>query len=53
MTEAGLDSNLIVEVRDRQGRKYWTVFGLFDPAGVLNEGKWKLPLYPCPTKTDI
>ena len=54
--------NLIVEVRksdpavqDSLKSVAWTMFALFDPAGDLNYGKWKAPMFKCPTKlqTDI
>ena len=28
----------------------WTIFSLFDPAGDLNVGKWRAPMFRCPTK---
>ena len=31
----------------------WTIFQLYDPAGDLNAGKWRLPMYRCPTKLGI
>jgi hypothetical protein len=45
---------LIIEVRAGETNqtlksKYWTIFGFYDPAGALNKGRWRLPLYPCPT----
>jgi hypothetical protein len=48
-------ANLVIEVRAadtsqvRPTSKYWSIFGLYDPAGALNIGRWKLPLYSCPT----
>lgn len=35
------------------GSKFWTVFSIFDPAGNLNKGWWRLPLYECPTNLNI
>jgi hypothetical protein len=50
--------NLIIEVRIADNNqepisKYWTVFGVFDPAGNLNVGRWRLPLYATPTNLNI
>lgn len=28
----------------------WTIVSLFDPAGELNVGKWRCPMFKCPTK---
>ena len=28
----------------------WTIISLFDPAGDLNVGKWRAPMFKCPTK---
>ena len=51
-------TNLVVEVRTQtngmpMGAKFWTVFSIFDPAGNLNKGWWRLPLYECPTNLNI
>ena len=31
----------------------WTILQLYDPAGDLCAGKWRLPMYKCPTKLGI
>lgn len=28
----------------------WTIVSLFDPAGDINFGKWRCPMFKCPTK---
>jgi hypothetical protein len=48
-------SNIIFEVRVSEGNeppssRYWTVFGVFNPQNKLNIGRWRLPLYECPTE---
>ena len=52
--------NLIVELRKfipnvQQSLKSvaWTIFSLYDPAGDLNIGKWRAPMFKCPTKLGI
>ena len=55
----GIDApcNLIVEVRKFEPNVEltlksvaWTIISLFDPAGELNVGKWRCPMFKCPTK---
>lgn len=31
----------------------WTIISLFDPAGDVNVGKWRVPMFRCPTKLGI
>ena len=52
--------NLIVEMRkfdpavpNSLKSVAWTIFQIYDPAGDLNVGKWRLPMYKCPTKLGI
>ena len=61
-TDITAPCNLVVEVRksdpavqDSLKSVAWTMFALFDPAGDLNYGKWRAPMFTCPTKlqTDI
>jgi hypothetical protein len=46
---------LIIEVRTAEDNQqlpvsqYWTAFGLYDPMGNLNRGRWRVPLYATPT----
>jgi hypothetical protein len=48
-------TNLVIEVRVGDDpsamplSRYWTAFGLYDPNGNLNRGRWRLPLYATPT----
>lgn len=60
LEDIGSPANLIVEMR-----KYdpmvenslksvaWTILQLYDPAGQLSVGKWRLPMYKIPTKLGI
>lgn len=50
-------ANLIIEIRKfdpavQQSLKSvaWTIVSLYDPAGDLNIGKWRAPMFNCPTK---
>ena len=52
--------NLIIEMRkfdpavpNSLKSVAWTIFQIYDPAGDLNVGKWRLPTYKCPTKLGI
>ena len=52
--------NLIVEFRKfepgvQQSLKSiaWTIISLYDPAGDLCVGKWRAPMFRCPTKLGI
>jgi len=49
--------NLIVEIRKFEPNVEltlrsvaWTIISLFDPAGDLNVGMWRCPMFKCPTK---
>lgn len=53
----GAPCNMVVEVRKfdsslPQSLKSvaWTIISLFDPAGQLQVGRWRCPLYLCPTR---
>ena len=53
-------TNLVVEMRkfdpavpNSLKSVAWTILQLYDPAGELCVGKWKLPMYKCPTKLGI
>jgi hypothetical protein len=49
-------TNLIIELRTNDPNKSnvlkstaWTVMPLFNPADEFNIGRWRLPMYQCPT----
>ena len=52
--------NLIVELRSKVNQndefvksQAWTIIPLYDPAGDLLVGKWRCPMYKCPTKLGL
>ena len=53
-------TNLVIEMRkfdpavpNSLKSVAWTILQLYDPAGELVTGKWRLPMYRCPTKLGI
>ena len=53
-------ANLVVEMRQYDPAVpnslksvAWTILQLYDPAGDLCAGKWRLPMYRCPTKLGL
>ena len=60
LEDVGSPANLIVEMRKFDPMVphslkslAWTVLQLYDPAGQLSIGNWKLPMYRTPTKLGI
>lgn len=52
-------ANLIIELRTNDPNVpgtlkslCWTMLALFDPSGNLNSGRWRLPMYKCPTNLE-
>lgn len=57
LDDIGSPANLIIELRkfdpmvaNSLKSVAWTILQLYDPAGQLSVGKWRLPMYKTPTR---